>query len=490
MISQKRFVSWAAVSSEEQARKISLDDQRKVNREHVARWQGVMIEELEVRDTRSFVLFEDAMRRHEAYGRLKQLIDSRSFDVLIFLDSTRLGRTHSLVAAVSALCEQAGVQLYETSSPPVSLDGPVGTLDSRMLTAFKGVMSHNEIDRLVRRAHMGRQARVRRGKHAGNPPFGYKRIFDDRGIAHTVINEEEAKVVRLFYELYLRHGRSLAAICAEFTGLGYVSPQSKKPWVPGTLRQLIVNCWTYAGYSTWGNYSKKGERFRAKAEWEPIIDEDLAREADVVRAARAYGRRAISSASRYSMLAKCTYCGGNICIHEHADNGRVRTSVFICLQRCRESRVSEPVITEALEIAIIKLQDAANLEELIDDTPDRFAVLSGRRQEVSNSLEQVRAQRKELTLVYTRGTISLDEYETLMSDLHQRQSDLARTLAEIGDQLAATPNAKNRRERLEEIRDAGMAMLHHPDPLTANAWLKQHFLLYIRDRDVEAVDYL
>jgi DNA invertase Pin-like site-specific DNA recombinase len=398
-----RFVSWAAVSSEEQAKKVSLSDQRRLNQEHIHKWNGVLVADLVVPGiSRYIVLFEDAMRRIEAYAHLKELIDRKAFDVLICYDFTRLGRRDSLISAVVGLCEDAGIRLYETTSPPTTLDGPIGTFDTRLLNAFKGVMSHNEIDKLVRRADSGRRARVKRGKHAGNPPYGYKRVFDDQGKSCAVVNEDEAVVVRLFYELYLERGRSLASICKEFNARGYVSPQSKRPWVPGTIRQLIINCWTYAGYATWGTYSKKGEMFRSKAEWEPIISEDMARKAERERQARAYGRRAVSGANRLSLVAKCDYCGANICIHQKAGHNGYVKNTYLCKNKCRGSRIFEPDMLSAIEAAIVELQNNARLENLIGDTPSSHDNLIETYQEMNRALEQVRSQRKELTMVFTR----------------------------------------------------------------------------------------
>lgn len=87
-----RFASWAAVSSLPQAKKISLDDQLATNREHIERHGGQLVAELLVPgESRSIVLFEDACRRIEAYARLKEMIDAKAFDVLIYLDRSRLG---------------------------------------------------------------------------------------------------------------------------------------------------------------------------------------------------------------------------------------------------------------------------------------------------------------------------------------------------------------------------------------------------------------
>ena len=74
-------------------------------------------------ESRNIVLFEDACRRIDAYARLRKLIETRAFDVLIYLDRSRLGRKASLSMAVVELCHEAGIVTYETENPPASLAG-------------------------------------------------------------------------------------------------------------------------------------------------------------------------------------------------------------------------------------------------------------------------------------------------------------------------------------------------------------------------------
>jgi hypothetical protein len=77
-----------------------------------------------------------------------------------------------------------------------------------------------------------------------------------------------------------------------------------------------------------------------------------------------------------------------------------------------------------------------------------------------------------------------------MAEFQERQSNIARAVAELADETAKVPTADNRRSRLEEIRDNGIEMLHHPDVLAANAWLRRHLLLYVRDFQVCAIEFL
>lgn len=55
-----------------------------------------------------------------------------------------------------------------------------------------------------------------------------------------VIDEEEAKIVRLIYRLYL-DGKSTVAICKEFNEKGISTPSGKGKWSISTVNSILTN---------------------------------------------------------------------------------------------------------------------------------------------------------------------------------------------------------------------------------------------------------
>ena len=74
-----------------------------------------------------------------------------------------------------------------------------------------------------------------------------------------------------------------------------------------------------------------------------------------------------------------------------------------------------------------------------------------------------------------------------MAEKKQQHDQIARTITELENKLAETPTAEDRHQRLAEIRDKGMEMLYHPDTMSANAWLRRHFIIYVKDYKVERI---
>lgn len=485
-----RVVTWRAVSTEDQVERISLQHQADLNRQHVAQIGGIVVADLHVDgESRNIDLWEDAIVTLDAFHQLDALLRKRpvEFDILMCYDLSRVCRTDSLTIDLAKRCERAGVRIYECMSPPSTLDGPISTPDSRLVLMFRAHQNDQEVRKFAERSFFGRRARAQKGKHAGNPPFGYKRMYDENGISFTIVDEEQAPVVRLFYDLFLNHGRSLNAICQEFAARGFVSPQSKNPWVPGTLQRMLRNAWAYAGYVTWGHISKKvkpEDVFRARAEWEPLITEEMARTAEALIVMRRQVPRSVSGYHRYSLIARCGYCGHNVIVKNRAGRSGCISNRYGCRQGCHGSATGDPEMREALHNLIEQLADQDFFESLIDETPDYFAALEQNKVDAEKVLEQVKAERKRLTLAFTRESITIGEYDELMAELQQRMNVIAKTVSDLSDTIANTPTADSRRSRLEEIRDHGLEMLYHPDNRTANAWLRARFVLIIQDYQV------
>jgi DNA invertase Pin-like site-specific DNA recombinase len=77
-------------------------------------------------------------------------------------------------------------------------------------------MSRREYKTINRRIQRGRLTSVKEGKFISSvPPYGYNKakLPDDKGYS-LVINEAEANVVQLIYDLYIK-GRGMAAIAGE-----------------------------------------------------------------------------------------------------------------------------------------------------------------------------------------------------------------------------------------------------------------------------------
>ena len=159
-------------------------------------------------------------------------------------------------------------------------------------------MSRREYKTIRRRLEQGRIASVKDGRYVGSvAPYGYDRARTDKNECTLKINESEAEIVRLIYNLYV-YGEKRTDGTSERIGVAKIvrrlnnsdyRPRKSKDWSVASI-QGILNNPVYMGKIRWNNRKtiKKvvngtvtEERPRAKQEdllivdglHEPIIDE-------------------------------------------------------------------------------------------------------------------------------------------------------------------------------------------------------------------------
>lgn len=86
----------------------------------------------------------------------------------------------------------------------------------------------------------GRIAAVKRGCYIGNyAPYGYKKI--KIGKDHTLeIIEDEAEIVRLIFDMYIKEGLTPGRIAQRLNEMGVEAPRGKQ-WVKDTIRVIVRN---------------------------------------------------------------------------------------------------------------------------------------------------------------------------------------------------------------------------------------------------------
>jgi DNA invertase Pin-like site-specific DNA recombinase len=487
---QIRIVTWRAVSTDDQAERESLHLQARMNREHAARWNGLIIDELEIPGISRFVLYEDACQTIEAYAKLEALLNREAFDILMCYDVTRLGRTSQIIATVAAKCERANVRIYETTSPPPSLDALAPNADSRLLMLIKGFQSENEVRKIGERSVFGRRAQVEKnGHHAGGPrPTGFKAVYNDQGKPHTEFDERWRSAIELFYRLYREQRMSMSDIYQELNARGIPKPDSSELWDHEDMRVILRNRWAYAGFTTWGGtILPRDKRLKARAEWEAIISESTAEWVESEIRQRVKAPRSTRPPYRYSMVGRCDLCGATLVGQRSKRSTGQMIPYYRCVSGCRKTYVFESVVDQKMYETITALVDEALLDSLVGETPTEYTSLQREIHETEQRIESVKKERTKLTQAFMRELIALEEYEPLMSELKQRADNLADLLRSLEAQFAETPSAEERRLRLEEIRDLGLAYLTTPDIPAACAFFRDHLTYYAANGQVKRV---
>lgn len=458
-----RWVSWAAVSTLPQAKKISLSDQLATNRRHMERHGGTLVAELTVPgESRSIILLEDACAKMPAYAQLRDLIRGRAFDVLVCLDTTRLGRKASLALSIKELCASAGILVYETESPPTDLKLRQG-IDIDLIGAIKSVMAQDEVRKFSRRREMGIEARIRRGLPPKLPPYGYRYEYAPDGTKRIIIDEQKGPGVQLFYRLYLA-GWSLLAIGEELRARG-LRPRRGGDWNATLLARFLDAGDYYVGVI---RYVSRGEPIYAPAVWPPLIDQGTLDEARRLRASRAGQRRSVYSGKLFSGVLRCGGCGRSITVSHH-EHGQQR---YVCPSGCRGSYIGDRKLIAAMEGIVVALADQAVYERVLSSIPTTTDDTAERLASAQAALADTQTARQRLTNAYVRGVLLAEEYDAAMEPLATEAATLQARIAELSALAADIPDRPAVASRLASLRDEGLARLRQSDQRAVNAWMR------------------
>lgn len=516
-MSVKRFVSWAAVSSEEQVKtrhetkqeiyeeeKQSLQNQLRLNREHAAKHGGRIIVELVVDgESRDIVLLEDArqavngymiadgeQRPCKPYAELHRLINDRAFDVLIFLNHGRLGRDSALSMAIVRLCHRAGIVTYGTQSPPATLERPTMSHRDYLVDAISAVGYQEEIAEIKRRNTLGMASRVERGDFAYRVPFPWieKREGKKRWVE---VDERGAEVIRLLVDLYINQGRSLDDIAAEMNLHGYRTPKGGK-WYESRVKYMVDNIWRYAG-DTWINKkSLTGRQFvRSKMRWPAIITDEEAQAVEDEQYRRFFGRGSVHTTHRFSQCVYCAVCGQRMGAQHKSDRKADKSysyERYVCPGNHPGKYIQAWRVMEAIDDSIAIIERTGDLTALLSPLEDRTPLLQSKLSKLESQLESHRKRLDRVDDAYADGAMDLAGYrrqtERIKADIAviQEEIDATRHL------LLTEQRTGNRLERLQEIAASGRSMLEEADIPKANAFFRRLFRVTVADGRVARIE--
>jgi site-specific DNA recombinase len=300
----------------------SLDTQQRHCRDHcAARGYTVSEAHVYVETFTGTVLWE-----RPELTRLREAIRTHQFDVVVMLDSDRLGRDAVYQAIVLAEADHARVDVEFVAEPDFDK-----TPEAYLVRYIRSYAGQVERARLLDRVGRGRRARAQAGRlmHAWKPKFGYH-WRDDSKSAYDVDPSTAPIVERIFREAVVeRHAAN--NIAYRLTTDGIPTPLGKlASWRPNTIVSILRDP-AYAGRAVaWRIGSAKSKTgkpinvINPESEWialpdgtiPALVDQATWEKAQVLidsnRKRRATFTEHPESHLLRGGLAKCGSCGGQM----------------------------------------------------------------------------------------------------------------------------------------------------------------------------------
>lgn len=282
---------YARVSSEEQVQGTSLDDQVDKCLKQAAVYGWIIPPERIYIDDG----YSGASLERPALSRLREDVRSGKVDLVMVYKLDRLSR--NIKDTVNLVLEEWSKEhrvVFRSVTEDFNTNSPLGTLIFSILASF----AHFERDVIKERTSNGRKRRFSEGRRAvGKPPYGY----DPGEVNGTMkVNEQEAKVVRRMFEMYLT-GMGFTQIARILNDEG-IRTKSGEAWSEKTVRDVIVNR-VYLGEVKYSGQYGPGSH-------EPIVKPEVFNAAQEIRRSKSrVGGRALGSPFLLGGMIYCRNCG-------------------------------------------------------------------------------------------------------------------------------------------------------------------------------------
>ena len=412
--------------------------------------------------------------------RVLKLAQVSGFDVLVVREVDRLARNRFKQMSVEIQLESCGARVeYVIGQFEESAEG-------RLLKGLMSEFAEYEREKIKERTVRG----ILRSVEAGNvttggstAPYGYDVATVD-GRRVLVVNEDEAAVIRLIFDLYVNQGMSISAIAMHLTERQIPKPAKGKNhrargegdlWSRGTIQNILgnesyVGRWHYRkGRRVKNAHGQVKQLARPREEWieiaVPFIIDEAAYQA-AQRQRELNKRHKGKQHSRFYLLGgmlRCGHCDGYVTGSQRTSRGN-KIGYYECgVHRapkrsnrvCEDARYFRVEYTDRAVWEWIKgiFKSPDTLQGALDDFQaqqlDSQSPLLLMIESTAARLEATEQEKARLLKAYTSGVLSLDDIAAAKTALDKRTADLTQALSQLRSEL--NPAALNQ-EDIDRIK--------------------------------------
>ena len=280
---------------------------------------------------------------------MKMIADAKEhkFDLIITREVSRFARNTVDTLQYTRELRRIGVEVFFLNDNIKTFDG-----DGELRLTIMATLAQDESRKTSIRVKSGQQTSMEKGVVYGNGNIlGYKRVGKE-----MVIDPEQAKTVRLIYDLYLA-GDGIMKIKYELERRGIKTATGKDSWAPTVISNVLKNTFYYGlityrkeyvpDYLTQKKVKNKGEveLIQVWGTHTPIVTKE---EFDRVQEIMSKRTKVINDKTRerrlqrknvptslWSKLLRC-YCGHSFNRQHFSQKGRRQIYSYICNKKRME----------------------------------------------------------------------------------------------------------------------------------------------------------
>ena len=295
--------------------------------EVLARHRAALAEYAAAHDVHIIETYYEVKSGESLYARPEMLrlledVESGKYDAVLCMDLDRLSRGRMKDQGIILDAFRESGTLIITPEKTYNLSDEIDD----ELAEFKTFMSRREYKIINKRLRRGLMQSINDGWYVANAPYGYRKVVVDRRPT-LEINEDEAKFVRMMYDMYI-NGSGCTKIARYVNALG-AHPHRSAAFNRSSVAMILRNP-TYAGKIVWNQKShiKKGAKgnpkhitvYNPREKWlitegrhPAIIDPEVYNKVQEILAGRYIPNKSDGTIkSPLAGLVKCSVCGRNM----------------------------------------------------------------------------------------------------------------------------------------------------------------------------------
>ncbi len=271
-------------------------------------------------------VYEEVVSGESLYTRPQMMkllsdVEHGDYDAVLCMDIDRLGRGSMSDQGIILETLKAADTKIITLRKVYDLNNDIDETYSE----FESFMARQELKVIKRRMQRGIHRTIEDGGYLANAPYGYKKIHIGK---HPTleIREDEARFVRLIFDLYVNKGYGCQHIAETINAMG-AKPHRSEQFGRISIMKILKNP-TYTGKIVWNQKTqiKKGSKgfektrylYHPPEEWlivdglhKPIIDQVLFRRAQDIISRHAHPPANTGKVENpLAGLIYCKHCGG------------------------------------------------------------------------------------------------------------------------------------------------------------------------------------
>lgn len=423
---------YARVSSETQTKEGTIQSQLEALREYAKANDQEIIQEC-VDDG-----YSGADLNRPGLDQLRDIAGEGLIEAVLILSPDRLSRKQANQIILLEEFKKHQVQV-------VFINQPIGeSAEDNLLLQIQGAVSEYERAKIMDRTRRGMLHALRRGQvYAGNPPYGYKYIpKTNTSLGTYAIDEQEAEVVGLIFDYFIREGLSGAAIVRRLTDDGVPTRMGRNKWWSVTVYGILQNE-TYTGTAymlkTKGVEPRKHPKLkkyrqrrksskvdRPREDWigvpvPVIIERELWEKAQRLRKRNAKRSPRNNTKNFYMLrgLVVCGYCGsmapGYVSNqHTYYSCGAKRNKNITTQPHTERVAVSNKKLDQKVWQGLVHLLDnPERLKEQLERKTEKAGSTKiadkAQTAKIEREVKKIEVQEKRLLDAYREGVIELEE---------------------------------------------------------------------------------